>query len=492
MKQKNPNQILSPSRALIYAIGIFGVQLFVGYVNNFQMEFYNKMYSGFDSNIFYASAIIIFAAKILSCVSDPIIGSFIDRGNLKGGKIRPWILFSAPPIAILTTVLFIFIPFNSKPLLYGYITLTTVLWNIAMSFADIPSQGMLSRLSPNVGERDLAASLSNIAKSAALAAPGVFVTIVMLLLNVIKGEGNYPDKTYYLITALFIMLFGSFCYMLIYWKNREAVKNAPPATVTFKDMFAEMKSNKMIFIVFLVYLLGFARAMTIIVMVQANGALIGKVNFLGTVMDTTADASWLPGLLGAVTGIIGVSVIPIINKKLGEKKTYIMFTTGMFFFGMACCVFYWLLPADSPLRYGNPALYFIMATQLVSALLFSANTYIPLIMTADIVDYQHWKTGQRKEGVNFAILSMSIKISTALCVAVGLLLIAFSGYSQVVYETGSIPVRTQNIVMFAYMGFAAVSSLVSAVPMLFYKIDAKTKKELEGWRASEELGIKNP
>ena len=108
----------------------------------------------------------------------------------------------------------------------------------------------------------------------------------------------------------------------------------------------------------------------------------------------------------------------------------------------------------------------------------SANTYIPLVMTADIVDWQLWKTGKRKEGVNFAILSMAIKLSNALCVAAGLLMIAVSGYTQVVYETGSIPLRTQNIVMFAFLGFAGVSSLISAVPMLFYKIDEKTKKQM--------------
>ena len=73
---------------------------------------------------------------------------------------------------------------------------------------------------------------------------------------------------------------------------------------------------------------------------------------------------------------------------------------------------------------------------------------------------------------------MSIKLSNALCVAVGLLLIAASGYTQVVYETGSIPVKMQNIIMFAYIGFVGVSALISAIPMFFYKIDCKVKNEM--------------
>ena len=478
---KDKQKTLSTKSALIYAIGIFGVQLFIGYMNSFQTEFYNKMYSGFDKNIFYASAIIIFIAKLLSCIFDPLIGAMIDKSDLKGGKMRPWVLRSAFPIAILTTVIFIYIPFdsfggNAKLLLYGYITLTTVLWNIAMSFADIPSQGMLSLLSPDAEERNTAAGFSNIAKSIALVAPGIFVTIVMLTLNAIKGEGNYPDKEYYLVTALVFLLLGTFCYLLIYFCNREKVPSTQSAnSISIREMLDELKTNKMILIVFLIYILGFARTMSTIVCVQANGALVGKVDLLGMHMDTTSDATWLPGLLGGVSGMIGICIVPAINKKFGEKKTYIAFSLATFIYSTAVCIFYWCIPAESLLRYGNPALYFILLTQFISGFMLSANTYIPLVMTADIVDYQLYRTGKRKEGVNFAILSMAIKLSNALCVAAGLLVIAVSGYTQVVYETGFIPVRTQNIVMFAYTGFVGISALLSAIPMFFYKIDEKAK-----------------
>ena len=478
----NKNKTLSVSSVLIYALGIFGVQIFIGYMNSFQTEFYNKMYSSFDSNIFYASAIIIFIAKLISCLFDPLIGAMIDKSSLKGGKMRPWVLRSALPLAVLTTLIFIYIPFDQfggKILLYVYITVTTVLWNIAMSFADIPSQGMLSLLSPDADERNVAASFSNIAKTMALALPGVFVTVVMMLLGMIKGEGNYEDKEYYLITALVFFVLGTALILLMYKKNKEAVESSKSSqTVSIKEMFREMKNNKMIFIVFLINMLGFARSMGLIVCVQANGALIGKINLFGMVMDTTADATWLPGILGGVSGFIGICLIPLINKKLGEKKTYIAFSVSTFVFNMAVTVFYWLLPQDSAFRYGNTALYMIMIFQFLTGFLTAANTYIPLVMTADIVDYRLYKTGERKEGVNYAILSLSIKLSNAICVAAGLLLVAASGYTQVVYETGSIPAKMQNIIMFSYMGFVGVSALISAIPMFFYKIDNRVKCEM--------------
>lgn len=477
-------RILSVKSSIIYAVGIFGVQIFIGYVNSFQTEFYNKMYSGFDGDIFMISAIIILAAKIISCLADPIIGALIDKSNLKGGKIRPFILYSAFPLAIMTVAVFIYIPFENlaapagKILLYSYITVTTVLWNVAMSFADIPSQGMLSLLSPNAKERNIAASLSNIGKSVALAAPGLFVTVVMVILGAIKGEGGYPDSLYYIVTALVFFVLGTAFYLLIYFFNKETVKSAGKSTVKMKEMFVELKHNKMILIMFLICMLGFARAMGIIVCIQANGALVGKVQLFGATLDTTSNATWLPGLLGGLSGMVGICIIPLVNNRLGEKKTYVLFSVLTFVLSTACCIFYWCLPRGSMLRYGNPALYMIMAMQFILAFTLCANTYIPLVMTADIVDYREWKTGERKEGVNYAILSLAIKLSNAFAVFAGLMLVGVSGYTQVVYETGVIPVRMQNIMMFAYIGFAGVSALLSAIPMLFYKIDEKTKKQM--------------
>ena len=72
-------EILTKKYALIYAVGIFGVQLFIGFMNSFQTEFYNKMYSAFDSNIIYASAVIIFIAKLISCFADPLIGHLLIK-----------------------------------------------------------------------------------------------------------------------------------------------------------------------------------------------------------------------------------------------------------------------------------------------------------------------------------------------------------------------------------------------------------------------------
>lgn len=468
---------------MIYGVGILGLQLFIGYMNSFQMEFYNKMYSAFDSNIFYAAAIIILVAKLISCISDPIFGSLIDRSHLKGGKMRPWILYSAVPIALVTTIMFIYIPFEriggtaGKAVMYSYITVTTVLWNVAMSFADIPSQGMLSLLSPVAEERNVAAGIANTTKSIALATPGVFVTIVMLVLSAItKKPDTDPSfiRTYYIVTALIFLVLGTGLYLLIYFCNKEEVKSYSEKAVSMKEMFRELKNNKMIFVVFLTFILGFARNAAMGICVQAGGVLVGRIKLLGMDLDPTSSATWLVGLTSAVTSMVSIVFVPMINKKWGEKKTFIIFALYGAVISIAALIFYVCQPADSALRGGTSALWMLWVMLALIGFMFGPHGYLPMIMTADIVDYQEWKTGVRKEGVDFAILSMSNKISNALSVAFGILLIGISGYTA----NAEITPKMQNIVFFAYVGLPGIACLLSMIPMFWYKIDAKTKEQM--------------
>lgn len=474
-------KILSSRSAFIYGLGILGVQLFIGYMNSFQMEFYNKMYSAFDGKIFYAAAIIILAAKLISCLADPLIGSLIDRSHLKGGKMRPWILYSSVPIAVMTTVIFIYIPFKSRLFMYVYITLTTVLWNIAMSFADIPSQGILSLLSPVAEERNGAAGIANVFKSVGLAGAGVVVTVVMMVLGAVYPEG-YPDKLYYFVTAVVFLVVGTALYLLIYFCNRETVKSTSSDTVSFKEMFTEIKTNKMMRIVFLTFILGFARTMPLGICVQVGGAVVGKVYFPGLSellaggepLDPTSNATWLIGLTGAVVSIIAVLIVPAMNKKFGEKKTFIFFGVYGGIVSTLTYIVYALSPDGSAIRSGLGALWFVWITQAIISVMFAPNNLIPVIMTSDIVDYGEWKTGKRKEGICFAILSMSIKISNALAVAVGIFLIGVSGYIDGIDVT----LKMQNIVMLAYVLVPGISTFLGIVPMFFYKIDDKVKEEM--------------
>lgn len=496
-KIKDPNKpqpILSTKAALVYSVGVMGVQLMIGLLNSFQTEFLNKMYSAFDPHILIAAAIIIFVAKIISCLSDPIIGTIIDRSHLKGGKMRPFVLMSAFPLAILTIVMFVKIPFQNagaagKPLMYAYITVTTILWNVAMSFADIPSQGMLSLLSPRINERNKAAGIANTFRNIGLSAAGLLMTFMMLVLDAIKGSKDYSgrDELSFLVTAAFIAGVGCIFYLLIYWCNREKVTLTQSSSVSMREMFREIKDNSQIRVVFLSYLIGFARGMAMCVCVQVGGAMLGAPVYFpflsemlagGQPLDPTSNATWLIGVTSAVTSFAALIFVPVINKKWGEKKTFIVMSI---YGGVTCLagfITYACLPAASGFRSGLTALWFIWVVQFIVSFMFGYQNYLPTVMTADIIEYQEWKNGFSRPGVDYAILSLSHKLAAALAVAVGTLIVGLSGYTNQMYLDGLITPKMQNILFFAYIGFPGIGCLLSMIPIFWYKIDDKTKKQM--------------
>lgn len=456
-------KILSTKSMFAYAFGIFGLQIMIGLMNSYQSQFYTTL---FHADLMIVAAIIL-VAKFISAIADFIIGNIIDRSNFKSGKMRPFILFSALPIAILTTIMFIYIPFKTMAGMYVYITITTILWNIAMSFADIPSQGMLALLSPRSDERNACAGIANTLKSIGLAAPGLVVPVICAI-----TKSDVIGKTEYLIATLFFSILGVALYVLIYFFNKEAVPSKSNR-MTFKEMGKELKTNKMLLIVFLTYMLGFGRNMAMGIGVQAAAVFVrdGIDIWIGSFHYQAAGENlpWLIGTTSAISSMISILLVPMINKKWGEKKTFIVF--AIYGFAMTTISFILYLSGYDAFR----SLWAILVYQFLVGFSFGPNGYLPMVMVSDIVDYREWQTGVRTEGTQFAVLSLSNKISNALSVAVGIFIVGAAGYQGGMFGS-QISDKIQNIVFAAYLFIPGLCMLLSMIPMFWYKIDAKTKE----------------
>ncbi|HKL74172.1 MAG TPA: MFS transporter [Clostridia bacterium] len=458
---------LSVKSALTYALGIFGLQLFIGYINTYQSQFYTSMF-GADLMVV---AVIILVAKIVSSLADPFIGNLIDRSNFKMGKMRPFILMSAFPIAFLTTLMFIVIDFKTDIGMYIYIVITTLLWNIAMSFADIPSQGMLAVLSPNAEERNSAAGITNILKSIGLTVPSLAIPVICILT---KSENGAITSKEYLIAAIAFGIIGLALYLLIPFFTKETV----PITnnrMSLKDMVKELKANRMLLIVFLTFILGFGRNMAMGIGVQAGAVLLKDgVNLPLIGFMAGENLAWLIGLTSGVSSMASIVLAPAINKKWGEKKTFIVFAT----YAGIVCILACALYVSGIMAFRS--LWAILCYQLFVGVGFGPNGYLPMVMVSDIVDYREWQTGKRTEGTQFAVLSLSNKISNALSVAVGIFIVGAAGYNAEKIAKGLITITPtmQNWVFFAYIGIPGICMLLSMVPVFYYKITQKVKEEM--------------
>lgn len=445
-----------------YSLGLFGFQAIVGLLNSYQAEFDGSILGANVSVV----AILILIAKIVSAVADPIVGNMIDRSKSKKGKFKSMILYSIAPLLIMTAVVFLKVPFKGVGL-YIWIFVTYLIWSIAMTMGDVPSQGIASVLTPNPTERTNVVSISNTFKQVGFSACVVIVPIVCLIVpggsQVFGFEGDTDTPMIaneYLGTAILTAVLGCILFALIPMLNKERVTNVSSEKTTFKDMMNALKNNKPFMLVIISYFLGFGRQMAMGIQVQAATVILGSQNLVAVL-----------GIVTAVGSMISMALCPLLIKKMNEKNAYILLSVYGFVVSILSFIvghFWFKDPSNMVLTVLFYASLFLIGLQ------FGAVTLMPMIMTADAVDYYEYETGKRMEGACYSILTLTIKVCLALGTAVGLIFVQASGYYDGL-STGVFENSTKDMIFFAYTALPGILALLSVIPMFKYDIVGEKK-----------------
>ena len=464
---------LSFKEILAYSLGLFGFQAIVGLLNSYQAEFDGSIL-GVDIGVV---GILILVAKIVSAVADPIVGGMVDRSKSKFGKFKSMILYSIAPLLIMSAVVFIDVPFkNNRMVTYVWIFVTYLIWSIAMTMGDVPSQGIAAALTPNPTERTNVVSISNTAKQIGFSACVVIVPIVCLIIPngskvfVKKGEIDSPMiASEYFWVAVLTAVLGCALFALIPLINKERVVTESNEKIGMKDMVAALKGNKPLMLVIVSYFLGFGRQMAMGIQVQAANVLLGSQNLVAVL-----------GIVTAIGSMISMALCPMLIKKMNERNAYILLSI----YGFAASIFSFIVGHfwfQNPENMVLTVLFY--ASLFLIGLQFGAVTLMPMIMTADCVDYYEYETGKRIEGAAYSILTLTIKVCLALGVALGLVFVGVSGYSDTLKDINAGTVtgftnKTKDIIFFAYTVMPGILALLSVIPMFKYDIVGEKKETI--------------
>ncbi|MGN1124070.1 MAG: MFS transporter, partial [Eubacterium sp.] len=446
-----------------YSLGLFGFQAIVGLLNSYQAEFDGSVLGGYENMAIDVGivGILILIAKIVSAVFDPIVGNMIDRSKSKRGKFKSMILYSLAPLLIMTAVVFLPINFKGNNILcYVWIFVTYLIWSLAMTMGDVPSQGIASVLTPNPTERTNIVSISNTFKQIGFSACVVIVPIVCLIIPGgsqvfgFEGETDTPMiGTEYLGTAILTVVLGCVLFALIPMLNKERVPYVAGEKTTARDMVNALKNNKPFLLVIISYFLGFGRQMAMGIQVQAATVLLGSQNLVAVL-----------GIVTAIGSMISMALCPLLIKKLNERNAYLLLSV----YGFAASIFSFVIGHfwfQNPKNVVLTVLFY--ASLFLIGLQFGAVTLMPMIMTADCVDYYEYETGKRMEGAAYSILTLTIKVCLALGTAVGLIFVQKSGYYASL-ASGSFTNKTKDIIFFAYTALPGILALLSILPMFKY------------------------
>lgn len=389
--------------------------------------------------------LIITVAKIADAILDPVMGSIIDMTRTRWGKFRPYILFSALPVAILSGLLFS-VPDTSEPLKLVFFGICYALWGLAYTVCDVPFWGLIGSAFSEPTARTRVIGLVRAFGAIALG----LSTLGMPWLARLLSFGPETTSRGWSLAVFVTSLLGMSLFTLAFFRTRERTSVTATARLTVRELFSTLGRNTPLLMVLLGSALGFGRFI-----VQAGGAVFVVIAYGDEGTFTLVGAAIILGM------IIASFATPRVLRRVSGRSLVIgsSVAAAALYLGMFIAGFENLIVI----------LLFIFLTGLTLGVFLVTQA----TMIADAVDDVERRLGVRNDGISFATLTFVSKIMNALAVLVFGIFIVLAGYESGVAITPAM----QGTIFASITLVPAISCLLSAVPFYFYRLSTPQQRD---------------
>lgn len=373
-KEKWLGYLLGPCGALLLN-AVFGIYLNVYYTDVLNL-----------TGVWGGAFLMIFpiVSKVIDAITNVIMGYIIDRTKTKQGKARPWIMLSAPLMAVTGVLLFV-VPGGNQKLQIAWVILSyNLFYSFALTIYNM-SHGLMVPLSTRNtiqrGELSVFNQIASIMMSGIVVAL-VFPMAIMPLLGV--------NKSLWIIVMSVLSAIALPLTLIEYYFTKERVteeqadSNDPklPFSKQLKIVFSD-KYLLIIFAYFLIYTAGSC---------LKNIGLVYYCNYvLGTYNDGITQM--LVSVIGGIPMGIGIFLVWPLAKRFG-KRNVTMWGFVLYAIGSAIC---WTAPAN---------IYVVLVGQFIKNIGGLPCAYVFMALFADSLDHLEWRSGVRCDGLAMSINSI--------------------------------------------------------------------------------------
>ena len=231
---KSTSEKLSIIEKIGYSLGDLAANLVFQTLMTYLAYFYTDIYK-LDAND--ATAIMFIVGTVAAFGFNPIVGAIADRTNSKWGKFRPWILWTAVPLGIVSVLAFSTPDFSYRgKVIYAVITYTLLLLLYAAS--NLPYSALSGVITGSMKERNSISSYRFVAVMFAQ----FFVQVFMLPIIIYAGEGDKAVGIEIVMTWLAII--GTVMLLITFFTTRERVVPTEEQKSTVAEDLADLVKNK--------------------------------------------------------------------------------------------------------------------------------------------------------------------------------------------------------------------------------------------------------
>ena len=381
--------------------------------------------------------------------------SMVDNVRYKGGKYRPYLLRTGIP-TVLISLAFVFTPYQSMGYLWRCILI--FLFNFGLqfyyNFFYDAYENLIHVLSPDSQERTNATAIKSMIYSFS---PTVTNFVTPLIANKV-ADGNMYDLRVYQWLYPFIAIVGVGLIILVYARTEEkiVVAKTHPMKIRFRDALREVAKNKYFWIISLAGWLGFLETCTYVI-------LQWLYNYAH--LCTAEQYSFITLIRGTAYGW-GMLVAPFAIKRWGKKK--VLIATNLFNVVFLALVY--------PLM---GSIWTVLLCMYFNSIADSFILVLNPAIQADIRDYQHYKSGERIDGMFGAVAMIGSFVTMATSSVLPAVYEKYGIYAGNGYEN-MYDILYDTDTLFKLVGVLVILSTVGAalntVPYFFYDFTETKQK----------------
>lgn len=464
-----------------YAIAALGQGLVYSCMSSYITDYYMNVLT---LNAMFVILLMLFA-RVWDAINDPMMGMVMDRFTTKRGRMKPYPVFTAIPIAALTILMFVNPGFDTKnksTWLYVFVAVVYVLWGMTYTVSDVPFWSMPNVMTPNPKERG---NIISYGKTVGGIGSAVTVALPIIMGYVLKDmDVEQANIMKYAIMAISMAVIGMPLFSLSSFGVKErielpnATKRAPGEPSSLKRIF----TCKPLMLVVISGMLSFGRYMLQAAaphVARYAGLYIGKKP--ETVAEYNSNISTVALVIQvcAAVGMFGAMLfLPKLYKKFEYK--HIMIVSCLAGFVSSCLTLI--------IGWSTKNLLICIPFMIISSIPLGVINNVSFAMVCDCLDFLEWKTGFRNTGLGSACQSFVNKIGNAFATVMIIVMyivvnidvssLNVGSGQQVVDAINSLS-TTQNFAMFCLVTIVpGVSLLLCAIPLFFYDLTGEKKNKI--------------
>ncbi|RUA08906.1 MAG: MFS transporter [Flavobacteriia bacterium] len=417
-------------------------------------------------------AIILMSLRLWDGVLDPIMGWISDNTRTKWGRRRPYIFVGAIMAGLLYPLIWWFPTDLSHFGIMMWVIGFGILFYTFFTIWGVPYQSLLMEMTPDYNERTRVAEVRSYFQTVAGFVNGWIWWLSMLPIFWIVVDGKEVASPVNGMRYISLIIGGLIIVLgilpAIFLKERyyesDVVQNQKK--IAFFEGLGETFSNKPFIILSLLtvfFLMGQA-------IFDGYGRYVGTYYVLGGDWDMGAKFAGYGTVVYTIFSLMFIPVFRKLSEKIGKKKV-LMIAIGLAIISYATT--WWTFTPSNPWL-------MLLNTVFIGAGYAGLWLMLPS-MQVDVVDYDEFKTGERREGSFSSIYSWVLKLSFMVGFLVSGPLLELTGFDA---ELGS--VQPEEVYTNMRIGFLVIPLVALTIAFLLLRTFPITAKKAAEIRAELE------